>query len=109
MIHLKPWMTSPHTDERNDPMSKPEEKPVKLSPEEIAWCVKEITRPTLLELEVHWRTWEAAKANPGSVRIIVTDKEGNKVIERPFRPRNVGWEADADRTDFKRFMVRRAT
>jgi hypothetical protein len=82
---------------------KPEEK---LTPEQIARCVKEITRPRLLELEVHWRTWEAARDNPGSVRIIVTDAEGNKVIERPFRPRNVGWEADADRTDFKRCMIR---
>jgi hypothetical protein len=89
-------------------MKTPEQHP-QWTAEEKAEIIREVTRPTLLELEVHWRTWEAAKANPGSVRIIVTDKEGNKVIERPFRPRNVGWEADADRTDFKRHMIRRAT
>jgi hypothetical protein len=77
--------------------------------EEKDEIVREVGRPNLLELEVCWRTWAAAEANPGSVRIIVTDKEGNKVIERPFRPRNVRVEAAADRTDFRRCMIRRAT
>jgi hypothetical protein len=79
----------------------------KWTAEDKAWIIREVTRPSLLEFEVHWRTWEAARDNPGSVRIIVTDAEGNKVIERPYRPRNVGWEADADRTDFRRHMIRR--
>jgi hypothetical protein len=95
---------------------KPEQPPPKellwdptlYTAEERAEFARELTRPKLLEIEVHWRTWKAAKANPGSLRIIVTDAEGNKVIERPYRPR-IAMEPEAHRTDFKRHLIRRAT
>jgi hypothetical protein len=83
------------------------EPAVKLSPEQIALCVKEITRPKMLHIEVHWRTQEAVKANPGSLRIICVDANGNTVIERPHRPRNLRTEPTADRTDFETVVVRR--
>jgi hypothetical protein len=94
---------------------KPEQPPTKeliwdpawATPEERREMALEITRPKLLEIEVHWRTWKAAKANPGSVRIIVEDEEGVKIVERPYRPRNIRMEPDGDRVDFKRHMIRR--
>jgi hypothetical protein len=86
---------------------KPEEKRPgpKFTPEDIAWCVKEYWRPRMLCIEVSWRTLEAAKANPGSLRIIVEDAEGRKVIERPHRPRD---EDNAGRTDYDTFVVLRS-
>jgi hypothetical protein len=50
---------------------------------------------------------EGREGNPGSVRIIVEDEEGVKIVERPYRPRNIRMEPDGDRVDFKRHMIRR--
>jgi hypothetical protein len=84
-----------------------DEEHAKLTPEDIAWYVKEATRPNLLEIQVCWRMLQAVKDNPGSLRITATNAEGVKVVERPYRPGNRIESEAADRTDFRRFMVRR--
>jgi hypothetical protein len=81
-------------------------EPRDFTPEEVEEIVREITRPKLLQIEVHWRTLKAAKANPGSLRIIVEAEDGTKIVERPFRPRDRRTECEGHRTDFDAFMVR---
>jgi hypothetical protein len=69
--------------------------------EYIRW---KYNQPKMLHIEVDWNTLQAAKDNPGSLRIIVENAKGVTVIERPHRPRT---EDNAGRTDYDDFSVLR--
>ena len=61
-------------------------------------------RPKMLHIEVSWNTLQAARDNPGSLRLIVENAKGVIVTERPHRPRD---EDNYGRTDYEDFSVLR--
>ena len=44
-------------------------------------------RRKALRIEVSKRTFDAVRANPGELKLLAKDANGNPVIERPVRPR----------------------
>jgi hypothetical protein len=74
---------------KSEPTKPPErpsdDEPLNLTPEEINAVLVALNKPKMLHVEVSPKTFYAVQDNPGELRLISKDANGNTVIERPHR------------------------
>jgi hypothetical protein len=57
----------------------------KLHPEQIERVLARLNKPKMLHVEVTPKTFRAVQANPGELRLIAKDANGNTLTDRPHR------------------------